>query len=167
MAGKYLGYAAMIVGYVALTFLGTVAVGYAVTGILPEHPARGFLLIAGECVLVLGVTFMLGTWFSTLTTGVLALGFQGLAFMGGWLEQVSGFSQSAHRDAGGGVEPRSAQRVAVAPRRVRDADAARGLLSFSPFANVSIPSDTAVVYAAVYLAAVLGLTACHFARRDL
>ena len=30
------------------------------------------------------------------TAGVVALGIQGVAFMGGWLEQVSGFSQSTH-----------------------------------------------------------------------
>jgi hypothetical protein len=70
---------------VAITFAGTIAVRYALTGALPEHPVRGFLLVAFECLLVLAVTFYLGTRFTTLTAGVAALGPQAVAFMGaGW-----------------------------------------------------------------------------------
>jgi hypothetical protein len=42
-----------------------------------------------------------------------------------------------------------------------------GSLSFSPFANVSIPSGTAVAYAGVYLVVALGVAVYHFGRRDL
>ncbi len=42
-----------------------------------------------------------------------------------------------------------------------------GSLSFSPFANVSIPSSTAIVYAAAYLCIVLGVAIWHFNERDL
>ena len=53
-------------------------------------------------------------------------GLQGVAFMGGWLEQVSGFSQSDQdRDDRRDHEPDHAERVDLAPRGVRDADAAR------------------------------------------
>ena len=38
---------------------------------------------------------MFGTWFSTLTNGVIVLGLHGLAFMGGWLEQMSGFAEGS------------------------------------------------------------------------
>jgi len=94
LAGKFLGFAAMVTVYVAITFWSTVAVAFAVTGVLPEHPVHGMVLIVVECLVALSVTFLLGTRFSTLTCGVLALGLEGVAFMGGWLEQVSGFSQS-------------------------------------------------------------------------
>ncbi len=166
--GKYLGFVAMIVVYVALTFLGTIAVGYGATGILPEHPVRGFLLIAGECVLVLGVTFMLGTWFSTLTSGVLALGLQGVAFMGGWLEQVSGFSQSAHIVTLGVVSSLILPSEALWRRAAYEMQTPlTGSLSFSPFANVSIPSGTAVWYAVGYLICVMGVVGKSFYKRDL
>jgi len=42
-----------------------------------------------------------------------------------------------------------------------------GSLSFSPFANVSIPSPVAVAYAGVYLVVVFGLAVRHFSTRDL
>jgi hypothetical protein len=42
-----------------------------------------------------------------------------------------------------------------------------GSLSFSPFANVSIPSATAVVYAGCYFAIILGAAMVSLNRRDL
>ena len=168
LSGKLLGFVTMSVAYVALTFAGTVAVAYWITGVLPQHPLEGALLIMFECVVALGVTFLLGTWFSTLTVGVLALGLQGIAFMGGWLEQVSGFSRSA-----------DIVRVAVASSLIMPTESLwrravydmqtplAGSLSFSPFANVSIPSRTALLYAACYFAVVLGVSVYHFHKRDL
>jgi len=40
-------------------------------------------------------------------------------------------------------------------------------LSFSPFANVSIPSGVAVIYAGVFLVVMLGVAIYHFQNRDL
>jgi len=168
LAGKFLGFTGMVAAFVALTFTGTVAVAYAVTGVLPEHPLRGALLIVFECVLALGVTFALGTWFSTLTTGVLALTLQGVAFLGGWLEQVSGFSQSAHIVSLGVASSLIMPGESLWRRAAYEMQTPlAGSLSFSPFANVSIPSDGAVAYAGLYLVATLAVAIRHFADRDL
>jgi ABC-2 type transport system permease protein len=167
-AGKFLGFAAMSSAYVALTFAGTIAVAYAVTGVLPEHPLRGALLIVFECLLASSLTFLLGTWFSTLTNGVLVLGLQGLAFMGGWLEQVSGFSQSAHIVTLGVFSSLIVPTESLWRRAAYEMQTPlAGSLSFSPFANVSIPSGTALAYAGVYLCAALAVAIYHFRRRDL
>lgn len=168
LAGKFVGFSGMVVAFVALTFSGTVAVAYWVTGVLPEHPVKGALLIVFECTLALSVTFALGTWFSTLTNGVLALALQGVAFMGGWLEQVSGFSQSADIVKLGVwssvfMPGESLWRRAAYEMQTPLA----GSLSFSPFANVSIPSGVAVAWAGVYLLVMLGIAITHFSRRDL
>jgi len=167
-AGKFLGFAGMSSAYVALTFAGTVAVAYAVTGVLPEHAIRGAALIVFECLLALSLTFLLGTWFSTLTNGVLVLGLQGLAFMGGWLEQVSGFSQSAHIVTLGVVSSLFVPTESLWRRAAYEMQTPlAGSLSFSPFANVSIPSAAALGYAALYLGVVLAVAIYHFQRRDL
>ena len=42
----------------------------------------GAMLVFLECVLALTVTLLFGTWFSTLTNGVIVLGLHGLAFHG-------------------------------------------------------------------------------------
>jgi ABC-type transport system involved in multi-copper enzyme maturation permease subunit len=168
LAGKFGGFAVMIAVYVALTFCGTVAVAYAVTGVLPEHPVIGFLLITAECLVVLTVTFLLGTWFSTLTAGVLALGLQAVAFMGGWLEQVSGFSQSVHIVTLGVISSLILPTESLWRRAAFEMQTPlAGSLSFSPFANVSIPSGVALVYALVFAVCVAAAAVWSMGRRDL
>jgi ABC-2 type transport system permease protein len=167
-AGKFLGFSAMSASYVIITFVGTVAVGFAMTGVLPEHPARGASLIVFECLLALSVTFFLGTRFSTLTTGVLALGLQGLAFMGGWLEQVSGFSQSVDIVKVGVITSLIMPGESLWRRAAYEMQTPlAGSLSFSPFANTSIPSAIAIAYAAGFLLVVLATAIRYFGRQDL
>jgi Cu-processing system permease protein len=167
-AGKFIGFTGMVSAYVVLTFCGTVAVSYAVTGVVPEHPVRGVALIVLECLLALSVTFLLGTRFGTLTNGVLALALQGVAFMGGWLEQVSGFSQSAHIVTLGIVASLVMPGESLWRRAAYEMQTPlAGSLSFSPFANVSVPSAQAVAYAGAFLVAVFALGVREFARRDL
>lgn len=167
-AGKFLGFTGMVTTYVILTFSGTVAVAYAVTGVAPQHPVRGVALIVFECVLALSVTFLLGSRVGTLTNGVLALGLQGVAFMGGWLEQVSGFSQSAHIVTLGVAASLIMPGESLWRRAAYEMQTPLAAsLSFSPFANVSIPSATALGYAAVYLAVALAVAVRSFSRRDL
>jgi len=167
MLGKFVGFACMIAVYVALTFAGTVAVSHAITGVMPEHAVLGALLIFFECMVALSLTFFFGTWFSTLTTGVVVLGLQAVAFMGGWLEQVSGFSQAPQIITVGIwssliMPAESLWRRAAFVMQTPLA----GSLSFSPFANVSIPSGVAVGYAGLYFVVVLALAVWRFRERD-
>lgn len=166
--GKFAGFAVMIAGYVALTFAGTLAVAHAIAGVLPEHPVRGAVLIFGECLVALSLTLYFGTRFTTLTTGVIVLGFQAVAFMGGWLEQVSGFSQSEHIVTVGVWSSLLSPGESLWRRAAFEMQTPlAGSLSFSPFANVSIPSGVAVGYAAAYFAVVLALAVRRFDKRDL
>jgi Cu-processing system permease protein len=168
LIGKFSGFIAMIAAYVVVLFVGTVAVSYWTVGVVPQHAVRGVLLIILECAVALSVTFLLGTWFSTLTNGVLVLGLQGLAFMGGWLEQVSGFSQSAHIVMLGVVTSLIMPSESLWRRAAFEMQTPLAAsLSFSPFANVSIPSGTAVIYAGVFLVVMLAVAIYHFQHRDL
>src|SRR5215831_2183173 len=94
LMGKWFGFTGMIAAYVSLLLAGVVAVGYFIGGVLPQNLIRGTLLIILECLLVLSVTLLSGTWFSTLTNGVVVLGLHGLAFIGGWMEQIGQFANS-------------------------------------------------------------------------
>jgi ABC-type transport system involved in multi-copper enzyme maturation permease subunit len=168
LTGKFIGFAAMVVAFVALTFTGTIVVAHAATGVLPEHALRGALLIVAECLLVLCVTFYAGTRFSTLTAGVVVLGLQGVAFMGGWLEQVSGFSQSDKIVTIGEVTSLIMPSESIWRRAAFEMQTPlAGSLSFSPFANVSIPSNVALGYALLFAVVVLGAAIRGFSARDL
>ncbi|HKF52960.1 MAG TPA: ABC transporter permease [Candidatus Acidoferrales bacterium] len=167
-AGKWIGFAAMIAGFVVLTFGGTVAVAYAMGRVLPEHPIHGGVLVFLECLLTLTITFLFGTWFSTLTNGVIVIGLHGLAFMGGWLEQMSGFTESARLVAVGVATSLVMPSESIWRRAAFEMQTPlAGSLPFSPFANVSIPSPTMIGYAGSYLLIALFIGICHFQRRDL
>src|SRR3974377_1469142 len=94
LLGKWLGFAAMIAVYVALVFGGVLSVGYFIGRVRLHGALQGVSLIYLECLVVLTATFLFGTWFSTLTNGVIVLGMHGMAFIGGWLEQIGTVTQS-------------------------------------------------------------------------
>ncbi|MGH8144022.1 MAG: ABC transporter permease [Steroidobacteraceae bacterium] len=165
--GKWLGFAVMIGAFVILVFGGTIAIA-AIGGIVPDHVIAGALLVWLECLLALTVTMLFGTWFSTITSGVLAIALYGLAFMGGWLEQMSGFTESAKLAAAGVVTSLIMPSEALWRRAEFDMQTPiAGALPFSPFATVSIPSHAMVGYAVIYLIAALALALYHFRARDL
>jgi Cu-processing system permease protein len=88
--------------------------------------------------------------------------------MGGWLEQVSGFSQSAHMVTLGVVTSLIMPGESLWRRAAFEMQTPLAAsLSFSPFANVSIPSATAVIYAGVFLVVMLAIAIYHFQNRDL
>jgi Cu-processing system permease protein len=168
LVGKWLGFVAMSGVYVAIMFGGTIAEGYWIGGVLAQHPVQGALLVFLECVVALSVTFMFGTWFSTLSSGVIVLGLLGVAFLGGWLEQMSGFTEGSRLAMVGIVSSLIMPSEAVWRRAAFEMESPlSGSLQFSPFADVSIPSIAMVGYACVYLLIALGIAVYHFGERDL
>ena len=169
LAGKWLGFAAMLAIYIAIMFGGTIAIVYAIAGLAPQHSVTGALLVFCECLIALSISFLFGTWFSTLATGVIVIGLQGLAFMGGWLEQMSGFAEGSRLAMVGIVASIVMPTEAVWRRAAFDMESplAGSLPQFAIFSDVSIPSPAMIAYAMVYLCIILGLAAYHFTRRDL
>jgi len=168
LIGKWAGFVAMLAIYVGAMFSGTLAAGYWIAGVTLQNPLRGGLLVYLECLLVLTATFVVGTWFSTLTNGVIVLGLHGLAFLGGWLEQMSGFAQ------GSGLVTLGVVSSLIMPTEAIWRRAAflmqpplAGALQSSPFANVSVPSGAMVGYAGFYMLLTLALAIYHFQHRDL
>lgn len=168
LLGKWVGFATMIGCYVLLMFGGMILVGYWVGGVAPQNPIAGAFLVYLECLLVLTVSFLFGTWFSALTNGVVVLGLCGLAFMGGWLEQMSGFTESAHLVILGVVSSLIMPSEALWRRAAYEMQSPlAGSLPFSPFSNVSVPSNTMIGYAAFYLLVVLSVALVRFQQKDL
>ena len=173
LLGKWLGFVGMVTVYVALMVGGTTAVTYLLSlhllgGVLPHHFLRGVGLIWLECVLMLSLTFRMGASFSTLTNGVVALGLHGIAFIGGWIEQVAALTHS----------PR-ALNVGIAASLIMPSEAlwrraafemqspVLSALGFSPFSAASVPSEYMILYACLYLTVALALAIRRFSQRDL
>lgn len=173
LIGKWLGFVGMITLYITLMVGGISALAYLLSahflrGVTPHHLLRGAGLIWLECILLLNLTFLFGTTFSTLTNGVLALGMHGIAFVGGWIEHFGALAQ-AQRAVNVGIlasvlmPSESLWRRAAFEMQSPLASA----MPFAPFSSGPIPSCFMIVYAAVYLTFALTLALRLFYRRDL
>jgi Cu-processing system permease protein len=168
LAGKWMGFAGMVATYVSAMFGGVAAVGYFIGGVLPHHTLRGALLVFLECLLVLTVTFACGTRFSTLTNGVIVLGLHGLAFIGGWIEQIGAMTNSPRLVTVGVVSSLIMPSESVWRRASFELQSSfTRALQFSPFSNASAPSAAMVGYAIVYLFVALTVALYHFQHRDM
>ena len=168
LVGKWIGFAIMVAVYVALMFAGVGIVGRVVTGIVTPRIFLGGTLVYVECLLVLTMTVMCGTWFSTLTNGVVVIGLHGLAFIGGWIEQIAALTNSPRLVTVGIVSSLLMPSEALWHRASFEMQSSFArTLQFTPFANASAPSLAMVGYAVVYLMIAFAIAICHFRERDL
>lgn len=168
LVGKWLGFAAMATAYLVLLTGGINAITYAMAHVTARHLPQGFALMWLEALLLLSVTFFFGTRYSTLTNGVLALGLVGLAFLGGWIEQIGAATNSASAVNIGIVASILMPSEALWRRAAHDMQSPlAGVLNFSPFSSASLPSSSMIVYAGIYTAMALLLAVRRFGRRDL
>lgn len=168
LMGKWLGFAAMIAIYLAGMFGGVAAVGYFIARVRPHGTVGGALLVYLECLLLLTVTFACGTKFSTLTNGVIVLGLHGLAFVGGWIEQIGALTSSPRLVTLGIVSSLLMPSESIWRRASFQMQSSlTRSLQFSPFSSASAPSPAMVGYASVYLLIVLAVALYNFHERDL
>jgi Cu-processing system permease protein len=167
MIGKWLGYAVMLLLYLGMLIGGLLLSVYLQEGYLPPNPIQGMAMFMLEALVLLSLSLLGGTRFSTLTNGVLLFLFYGVAFVGSWIEQIGALFQSA-----------AALRVGIVTSLLMPVEALwrrsaylmqPPLLSGSPtpFTSASAPSVAMVFYAILYSAVVLGLAVRSFGRRDL
>jgi ABC-type transport system involved in multi-copper enzyme maturation permease subunit len=168
LVGKWFGFVGMLTAYIALMVGGVNAVTYVMAGVTARHLAQGFLLIWMESVVLLSVTFAFAAYFSTLTSGILALGLHGLSFIGGWIEQLGAITET-QRAVNVGViaslimPSESLWRRAAFEMQSPLANAMR----ISPFSTLSVPSMAMIFYAGLYLAIALAFAIRRFSQRDL
>lgn len=168
LTGKWLGFVGMLTAYIAIMVGGVNAVTYIMAGVAARHLILGFLLIWMESVVLLSVTFAFGTYFSTLTSGVLALGLHGLAFLGGWIEQFGAITQTQSAVTVGVVASVVMPSEALWRRAAFEMQSPlANAMRISPFSTLSVPSTAMVFYAGLYVAVALGLAIRRFSQRDL
>ena len=165
--GKWLGYAAMLLLYLGLLGGGIFMVTYVLVGYTPPNPLAGLLLLMLEALVLLSLSILGGTRLSTLTNGVLLFMLYGVAFIGAWVEQIGALLQS-HAAVNVGIVTSLLMPVEALWRRASYLMQPPILSSIpTPFSGTSPPSQTMVIYAALYAAAALGLAMQVFSRRDL
>ena len=166
--GKWCAYGLVAVGYVLLVAGGVLLVARLVGHFTPPGLAQGLPLLALQALLLVTLSIAGGARFSTVTNGVLVFGLFGLAFIGGWVEQVATFTgNDAARNVGTVASllmPSEAlwHRAAwfMQPTMMRE-------LNMSPFSPASLPSPAMVWWAVGYMAVALASAMRALGRRPL
>ena len=138
------------------------------SGYVAPYLLAGLALIYLESLLVMTVAMACSSRFSALATGGVVFGLYGLAFIGGWIEQIGAFLNSQTAVQVGILTSLIIPSESLWRRAAFEMQSPlSGLLGISPFGARSVPSLLMVVYAVVYLLVVLALTVRIFQKRDL
>jgi ABC-type transport system involved in multi-copper enzyme maturation permease subunit len=166
--GKWLGYVGMIGIYICLLAAGILGIIYGLTGYAPSNILPALSLLVLEAIVLVSLSLLTSTHFSTLANGVALVLLYGLAFIGAWVEQV-----------GSVLRAPAAVKVGIITSLVLPVEALWRRAAFllqppgisasrlSPFAAFSVPSVAMVIYAALYAVVALAAALLAFRRRDL
>ncbi len=166
--GKWLGFWLILMGYLLLMSGGIALTAFALSHYIVPDLSTGIPLLMLEGTLLLSLSIAGGTRLSTLTNGVMVFGLYGLAFVGGWVEQVSALLGNSAGSYLGVLSslliPSEALWHLAAyhmqPPIVRD-------LGITPFSPASVPSDGMVLWSIGYVLVVMTYAVVQFARCDL
>ena len=170
--GKWLGFAGMLTLYLLLMGGGVMVIVFLRTGYTAPHPLRALELIWLNALVLLSFSILGGTTLSTLANGVLVFGLYGIAFLGGWIEQIGSFlpNQAASHTAVniGIITSLIMPSEALWKRAAHELQSPLvAALGFSPFSSAYYPSLLMVAYAVLYTIIALTLAVLLFNQRDL
>jgi len=167
--GKWLGYGLVIVAYFLTVAGGVLIATRLAAGYLALNIRVALPLMVLELLVMLSVSIAGGTRLGTVTNGIATLGFYGIAFIGGWVEQFGALAglQSA-RTLGIGVSlispPDTLWRLAA---YYLQPDVVRTLGNAGPFSAASVPSALMVWWAAAFVLVTVSVAVYSFRRRQL
>jgi ABC-type transport system involved in multi-copper enzyme maturation permease subunit len=171
VAGKWLGFCGMLTLYLLLMGGGVMAIIWMRLDYTAPHPLQALAFMWLNSMILLTVSLLGGTALSTLANGVLVFGLFGVAFIGGWIEQIGAFMPNP-----GTVQ--TAVNIGVITSLIMPSEALwksavtalqSPLIRFgmTPFTAQYVPSPMMIVYAVLYLLVMLVLAIRRFSRRDL
>jgi Cu-processing system permease protein len=166
--GKWLGFAVLLAGYLVLMAGGVLVSVWLQTGYTVPRPWTGLGLMYLECLLIMSITLACSSTLSTLATGGVVFGLYGIAFLGGWVEQIGALAGNPTAVDIGILSSLIIPSEAVWKRAAFEMTSPIvQVLGFSPFAAASAPSGAMLVYAGLYLLATVAVALRQFNRRDL
>jgi Cu-processing system permease protein len=166
--GKWLTYWLMTGAYLLFTAGGVLLILFLTMGVAQPHIERALPLILLGATVMLTISVAGGVRLSTVTNGIVAFAFYGVAFIGGWVEQIGVFTRNdAARYIGTLISLASPvdalwRRAAyeIQPPIMRD-------LQMTPFSSASVPSAMMIVWAVGFVAGALAIAVVQFRRRPL
>jgi ABC-type transport system involved in multi-copper enzyme maturation permease subunit len=168
LMGKWLGFALMMTLYLIMMAGGTMALVYWIVDYIAPNAWQALLLLWMNALLLLSVSFFGGSFLSTLANGVLAFGLFGVAFIGGWIEQIGSFLHNQTAVNIGIIASLIIPSEALWKRASHVMQSPLiSAMGFSPFTSGSVPSPVMVWYAVIYMIVILAVAIRIFSQRDL
>jgi Cu-processing system permease protein len=167
--GKWLGYAVIILFYVILMPGGVLLIVYLESGFTVNNVGLAILLMYMEGLIGLTVSIAGGTRLSTLANGAVALMLFGIAFIGGWVEQIGAVMRN-ETAVDIGIVTSLIMPTEILWRKATaflEPGLVNGLQFSNPFSLGSQPSDLMIIYSVVYAVALLALSIWLFTNRDI
>ena len=166
--GKWLGFAALLGLYALLMSGGTVMSVFLQAGYLPRNLLAGLSLIYLEALLVMTISLAGSSAMPALATGGMVFGLYGLAFLGGWIEQIGSALNNPTAIQIGIITSLVVPTEALWRRAAYEIQSPlASSLGLSPFAAFSVPSILMIVYAIFYLVMVFVIAVSTFQHRDI
>jgi len=166
--GKWLGFAALLGLYALLMAGGTVLSVFLQAGYLPRNLLAGLSLIYLEALLIMTISLAGSSAMPALATGGMVFGLYGLAFLGGWIEQIGSVFNNPTAVQIGIITSLLIPTESLWRRAAYEIQSPlASAMGISPFAAFSVPSILMVLYAVAYLVVVFVIAVSTFQRRDI
>jgi Cu-processing system permease protein len=166
--GKWLGFAGLLALYLLLMAGGTVLIAYITSGYLPPNVLKALLLMYLEALLVMTFSLACSSTMPALATGGTVFGLYGLAFIGGWIEQIGAIFNNQTAVQVGIVTSLLFPTEAIWRRAAFEMQSTLAtVLQMSPFTTTSVPSQIMIIYTLFYLVITLSAAIRIFQNRDI
>lgn len=166
--GKWLGFAGLLALYLLLMAGGTVFIAYMTSGFLPPNVLKALSLMYLESLLVMTFSLACSSAMPALATGGTVFGLYGLAFIGGWIEQIGAIFNNQTAVQVGIVTSLLFPTEAIWRRATFEMQTALAtVLDISPFVTLSVPSQIMIFYTLLYLVVTLTVAIRIFQNRDI
>jgi ABC-type transport system involved in multi-copper enzyme maturation permease subunit len=166
--GKWLGFAGLLGLYALLMCGGVILIVFFQSDYLPRNLLTGLSLIYLDSLLVMTISLAGSSAMPALATGGMVFGLYGLAFLGGWIEQIGSVLGNPTAVKIGIVTSLMIPTEALWRRAAYEMQSPlTGMMEFSPFGANSVPSPLMVAYAIFYLIVLAAIAANTFKHRDV
>jgi len=166
--GKWLGFAGLLALYLLLMAGGTVLSVFLQSGYLPRNLLAGLSMIYLEALLVMTFSLACSSAMPALATGGTVFGLYGLAFIGGWIEQIGAIFNNQTAIQVGIATSLLFPTEAIWRRATFEMQSAFGaVLQMTPFVTLSVPNQLMIAYALLYLLVALAAAIRIFQNRDI
>jgi len=166
--GKWLGFAGLLGLYALLMSGGVVLMVFLQSDYVPRNMLTGLSLIYLESLLVMTISLAGSSAMPALATGGMVFGLYGLAFLGGWIEQIGSVMNNPAAVQIGIVTSLVVPTEALWRRAAYEMQTPlASTLGISPFGAFSVPSTLMIFYAIAYLVVILMVAVNTFRHRDI